>query len=531
MQDVRGNRPSAAPTAADSPGKAFRSIPPKLDTADPLVGALIKGRNGSYSIQGKLGEGGMGVVYLATDNASRSNVALKVISEKHVKAEQRTDMIGRFFREAISAKRIDHPNVIRMMDVGTFRDRIFCVMEYLEGIDLRQLIKKHRKLPWSDVEGLMVQICDGVQAAHDQGIMHRDLKPENIFLTYQDGKKVIKVLDFGLAKSVEGGDERLTKSGNVPGTLAYVAPEQVLKALGERGDYDTRADLYALGVVMYKLLTGEVPFKSDDEMELLLIRTKARPPKPSEVEPDIRKDVEDVIMHALEIDPDDRFQSARELKNAIIACRNGPAEGADLNDRFLDDILGRDVVEDDYDVPIKGSSIVAAPEIADYRAYRGEAPGRGALGKALGWGLALALTGGAAFGVYHYRDRISGTFNEVRKEYDAQTAPRPSASSSSSASPAQAEGYWMTIESGPQGATVYEMNGGRRGERLGSTPLQRRMGPGNHRLFVVRSGYEPKIITVSEEQPTHRVSLIRRQVRRAPAHDDEAVDVPVDESQ
>ncbi|MEW6721792.1 MAG: serine/threonine-protein kinase [Candidatus Micrarchaeota archaeon] len=498
-----GSAPPSQSTRVESPGNAFRKKSPKTDEQDMLVGALMSGMFGKYSIQEWIGGGGMGTVYKAMDVKHNRIVAVKVIKQKSdMSAEERDRIIGRFYREARSAREIDHPNVVKMFDVGTYRDKVFCVMEHLEGMNLKDALVKSGKLQWSEIARLMVQICDGVQAAHDVEIIHRDLKPENIFLTRVRGAEVVKVLDFGLAKSVTG-DQSYTESDNVPGTLAYVAPEQIRKAQGEIEDIDTRADIYALGVMMYRMITGEVPNKGDSSMEALMIRVKVVPRRPSEIDPSVPEEVDSLIMRALEIEPDDRFQTCEELGDAITATLPREEPSAPREEGSLLARMGDAEMVEESSSGMNGRSYVplVRKNEAGERSKRG-----GAAGRIAKWAVITAITAGAAYGGYAYRDAALSMLRGSGET--SSSGAQPTASAPEREAPRQE--FWMTVESSPPRAAVYMMNGQRRGERLGETPLQRRMPSGEFRVMVSRGGFEPQVRRVSDAEPTIRVRLQRR---------------------
>ncbi|MBI5046722.1 serine/threonine protein kinase, partial [Candidatus Micrarchaeota archaeon] len=269
-----------------------------IDSEDPLVGKTIHNK---YKITRKIGGGGMGTIYRAIDQTG-SVVALKVIGADMTTKE---DMRTRFMLEAEAATVVNHPNVIEVTEIGTFSNRVFCVMEYLEGQDLSKLLRKEKRLGWDQFKPLMLQICGGVAAAHDCKIIHRDLKPANIFLIDRNGRDFVKVLDFGLAKFKDSKEEGITLSGTFLGTTSYAAPEQ---ARGSK-DLDNRVDIYALGIIMYEMLTGKVPFKGETPIATLQMHINDVPRRPTELNPSIPRDVEAVIMKALQKKREDRFQS------------------------------------------------------------------------------------------------------------------------------------------------------------------------------------------------------------------------------
>src|SRR4051812_44237688 len=231
-------------------------------TDDPLIGRVLSER---YRILRKVGEGGMGTVYLSEHALIEKKIALKVLFPE---LTRRADLVARFLQEAKSASRIGHENVIDISDFGQSPEGlVYIAMEYLDGQDLGQLLKAAGPLTWPRARPILMQIAKALRAAHEHGIIHRDMKPENVFLIQRDARPdFVKVLDFGIAKSIgqDDGGPRLTQAGMIFGTPEYMSPEQ---AQGQAPDH--RVDIYALGCLMYHLLTGEVPFESDNFMGTL----------------------------------------------------------------------------------------------------------------------------------------------------------------------------------------------------------------------------------------------------------------------
>jgi len=277
-----------------------------------------------YRILRKLGEGGMGVVYLAEHVVIEKKLALKVLFPD---LTRRADLIQRFMQEAKSASRIGHENVIDITDFGQSPEGyVFIAMEYLSGQDLGQLLKAAGLLSWQRAQPIVVQIVKALRAAHERGIIHRDMKPENIFVTPRDdGREFVKVLDFGIAK-VMGLDEdvpRLTRTGMIFGTPEYMSPEQ---AQGQSVDH--RVDIYAVGCIMFHILTGRVPFQADSFMGILSKHMMEAPEPPRSLNPAIDPAIEAVILRAMEKDPAKRFQSMRELLQALVPTPSAELSGA-----------------------------------------------------------------------------------------------------------------------------------------------------------------------------------------------------------
>ncbi len=277
-----------------------------------LVGVALLGR---YQVLERIGDGGMGTVYLAEHTTILKKFAVKVLSPE---LSVRPDHVDRFMREARSASMINHPNVVEITDFGVTPDgQPFFVMEYLQGKDLAQVIGEAGSLPWKRVRPIALQICHALQAAHDQGVIHRDMKPGNVVLSKRGNTpEHVKVLDFGIAKVLgEAEVKGLTQSGTVVGTPEYMSPEQ-----GWGQPVDHRGDIYALGVMIYELLTGKIPFSGTTMMEIL---NRHMFEVPDIRMPNIPEEVGAIILKAMQKDRALRFQSMNELGAAIEAVGTG----------------------------------------------------------------------------------------------------------------------------------------------------------------------------------------------------------------
>jgi serine/threonine-protein kinase len=266
----------------------------------------------------KLGEGGMGSVYLAEHVVIEKKLVLKVLA---LELSRRQDLVARFLQEARSASRIGHENVIDISDFGQSADGlVYIAMEYLEGKDLGEVVRAEGALAWARVRDILVQICRALRAAHDKGIVHRDMKPENIFLIQREGRpEFVKILDFGIAKvmGLDPNGPRLTRTGMIFGTPEYMAPEQ---AEGKEADH--RVDVYAVGCIAYHLITGSTPFVAENFMAMLTKHLMEDPVPPSVRRPDleITPEMDALVLRALEKDRDKRFQNMGELLNGVLTC-------------------------------------------------------------------------------------------------------------------------------------------------------------------------------------------------------------------
>ncbi len=280
-----------------------------------MIGTLLKNR---YRVDTKLGEGGMGVVYKAHDNLLQRTVAIKTLTPALLGNEGPR----RFLREAQAAASLNHPHIVSIFDVVEEAGSFAIVMELVEGKTLRELLP----LPLDRLIEVSIQILQGLDYAHAQGIVHRDIKPENIIIT-ADG--VGKLMDFGLARSE--GRTRLTQTGLIVGTVAYLAPEQ---ALG--GQVDGRSDLYSLGAVLYEAVTEHPPFESDDPISVITQHINVPPVAPHWHNPSVSQGLENMILKLLAKDPARRYQTAREVQDALTAVRTAtPGAGAAMESEKL----------------------------------------------------------------------------------------------------------------------------------------------------------------------------------------------------
>jgi len=285
------------------------------ETNELLSGMIIREK---YQILEKIGSGGMASVYRARHVDFNEIFAIKLINNQYFEDES---FIKRLRAEAVIARKLRHPHAVRIEDLDRTEDgRLFIVMEYVDGQDLRRVIRRTGALPVHRVLDIASQVCSALAAAHALGIVHRDIKPDNIqLLATTDDTDFVKVLDFGIAKlrRSAANDESLTGSGLLLGTPQYLSPEQ---AMGKTGTHiDGRSDLYSLGIVMYEMLTGRVPFQSDTPMGMLVHHLHTLPQPPQNVRPDLNipQPVSDLLMQSLQKCPEDRFKSADEMLTAI----------------------------------------------------------------------------------------------------------------------------------------------------------------------------------------------------------------------
>ena len=270
---------------------------------------IMKGQKISdrYQIIKSIGEGGMANVYLAYDTILDRNVAVKVLRGDLANDEK---FVRRFQREALSASSLTHPNIVEVYDVGEDNGQYYIVMEYVEGKHLKNLLKKRGKLTISEVIDIMLQITDGMSVAHDSYIIHRDIKPQNIMIL-ENG--LVKIMDFGIAMAMNS--TQLTQTNSVMGSVHYIPPEQA------NGKGSTlQSDIYSMGIVMYELLTGSLPYKGDNAVEIALKHLKEPLPSIRDELPNIPQSIENIIIKATAKNPKNRYTDAREMHNDLLTC-------------------------------------------------------------------------------------------------------------------------------------------------------------------------------------------------------------------
>ncbi|MGH9748936.1 MAG: serine/threonine-protein kinase, partial [Candidatus Polarisedimenticolia bacterium] len=297
-----------------------------------------------YEIEALLGEGGMGTVYRARDLELGRTVALKVIRREMA---ARPEILERFKREILLASQVTHRHVLRLHDLGVAGEILFISMQYVEGTDLKTLLRTGGPLPIGRALELARPLAEALQAAHDAGVVHRDLKPQNVLI---DGEGRPYIADFGISRSLDSGST-MTETGAIIGTVDYMAPEQA------RGDTpDHRGDIYAFGVMLYEMLTGELPFRAPSPLSVMMKRVHETAPGVRRVRPEVPAWLSGIVARALERDPALRYQSARDLLHDIDRRRARRAWKRLLRPRVL--------------LPAAGVLLLAAAALAGARFLR-----------------------------------------------------------------------------------------------------------------------------------------------------------------
>ncbi|HKO74420.1 MAG TPA: Stk1 family PASTA domain-containing Ser/Thr kinase, partial [Gaiellaceae bacterium] len=269
-----------------------------MSTSDTLINTLFDGR---YRIVRKLGSGGMANVYLAEDEDLGRRVAIKILNERYANDDL---FIERFRREAKSAAALSHPNIVSVYDRGEAEGTYYIAMEVIEGRSLKELIMTRGPLPIAGALAYTHEMLEALRFAHRHGIIHRDIKPHNILI----GER-LKVTDFGIARA---GASQMTEAGSIMGTAQYLSPEQARGA-----PVTASSDLYSVGIVLYEMLTGKVPFTGDSAIEIAMKHLNDAPKPPSKIRPEIPEELDAVVLRALAKNPEDRYQTAEEFSEDL----------------------------------------------------------------------------------------------------------------------------------------------------------------------------------------------------------------------
>jgi serine/threonine-protein kinase len=479
LVETEGDRPSAEEVPqSDLESDAEHATLPKLDAPPPpsasvpdrenLTGQLIDGR---YQVDYVLGVGSMGVVYGARHAAVGKLVALKALRQ-HLADD--AEAVQRFNAEATAATAIGNQHIVETFDFGKLDDgTVYLVMEYLEGRSLADLIEGWAPLAVERVVKIGLQVAEALEAAHRAGIVHRDLKPDNVFLIERGGEPdFVKILDFGIAKFGQS-QARLTHAGAIFGTPAYMSPEQ---ALGK--ETDGRTDVYALGVMLYEMACGRVPFQGENPLSVLALHATETPPPLSSFVADPSSELEAVIQKCLQKEPRERYQDMAELAQDLARLDSGEAVHAPPPSRSADSV----------------------------RSARAGVPARG---RRTWWVLpAVLMLFGSGFGAYLYLRPMPRAAPAIPSV--SSPVPLPPALPSASARELVPE-VEVALILFPLDARVFR---GR--EDLGPMPVSVKVRPGEPvTVTVERDGYSTRRLTLDGSKTRVVVGLVKRDAERA----------------
>ncbi|EYF02898.1 serine/threonine protein kinase [Chondromyces apiculatus] len=493
------------------------SEPPRTEAADPLLGKVL---NGKFKIQSQLATGGMGTIYKGEQMPLGRTVAIKVLIPNVTSRQLDPNFHKRFSLEASILSKLQHPNIVTVFDYGRIEDadgeRYFMAMEYLEGETLFRRIRRLGRLPPPEAMRIAKQIARGLREAHKQGVVHRDLKPSNVMLcASEDGEEAVKILDFGLVKVLSDDSEELTQQGAFLGSPRFMSPEQI-----SHGKVDLRTDVYSLGVILYQLLCGKVPFESDKSIQILMAHLQQPVPRMKERNPDVEipEPLESLVMRCLSKDPEGRpatmdafvqqlgecarsigvsggFTHAVESLSGITSFRNNgtlkalkeaetlPASAEDIS------IVGASPGRASVPSSVPGDKDKTPPAIAANTTQTGKSKGPILV--------AAALVVAAAIGAF----LLVGKKEEPQSGTPGPTPP-VTATTAPDKRPAS---FTLMVESTPAGASVMED-----GKVLGTTPLQlsvqndqARETP--RRLTVQKDGFQPYSVVQGPSDESVRI--------------------------
>ena len=302
-----------------------------MAVSDTLINTLFDGR---YRILRRLGSGGMANVYLAEDEELGRRVAIKILNDRHASDDS---FVERFRREAKNAAGLSHPNIVSIYDRGEAEGTYYIAMEYLEGRSLKDRIVAEGPLPITAAIEAVRQILRALGFAHRAGIVHRDIKPHNVLLAQEAGERRFKVTDFGISRT---SASQMTEAGSIVGTAQYLSPEQARGA-----PVDQRSDIYSVGIVLYELLTGQLPFTGETPLEIAMKHLSEVPKAPSSIRPEVPPDLDMIVLRALAKDPGDRFESAEEMDAELARVAAGNAVTAETADAATAVLAGAGIAE------------------------------------------------------------------------------------------------------------------------------------------------------------------------------------------
>ncbi len=466
---------------------------------------------GNYKITAKLGEGGMGVVFLAEHPVIGKKVAMKAI---HPELSRNAEVISRFMIEAKSVNQIGHEHIVDISDFGTTPSgEFYFVMEYLQGQAMAERLKSVTKMQAPQALTIAAQVADALGASHDHGIIHRDLKPENIYLVARGSNKdFVKVLDFGLAKLTGRGEEKVshkTRTGSVMGTPFYMAPEQC----EGKASIDHRADIYSLGVILFEMLTGKVPFGGEGYGEIIVKHITMPAPSARAIEPSLSPAIDALLFRAMAKNPDHRFQTMAEFHDAMMDpeayAQAAPSAGipahadvASSNAQRSAMSMSRADRERASQLGVLATGLPSAGTPSTFRETVGEIldeiPARSSRGKTIAIALVVAVAGAA--GLYVLK-------NNQAKPAAAQLAPV--------AAPTTPATVRVNFTSDPNGALIVRAD---TGKELGETPLSTEIPYSDTAIEFVfkKEGYESKVSFVVPNMPAPLSATLQPVAKAAP---------------
>ena len=484
---------------------------------------------GNYKVTAKLGEGGMGVVYLAEHPVIGKKVAIKAI---HPELSKNPEVISRFMTEAKSVNQIGNEHIVDISDFGNTDDgEFFFVMEFLQGESLADRISREHRFPTERALKIAAQVADALSASHQHGIVHRDLKPENVYLINRGASSdFVKVLDFGLAKLTQG-DQKVThktRTGSVMGTPYYMSPEQC----EGRADVDHRSDIYALGVILFEMLTGKVPFGGEGYGEIIVKHITQPPPSLRAINPMLDDQQEQVVLRALAKNRADRYQNMRDFRAAIL----DPHAFTHPGPRMTTSFEGIPAARPDEADAISGQVVFGAPNVIGSRARplpttfgqgsgelsdEGQVPTQSRRGLFIGVGAAAAAAALGAFLLFGgghkeaTRAPSAGT-NEPRGPEQAEQGRNrvddPAAKDpAEQPTPQPPQKVVVAFRSEPAGAQVKQKASG---ALLGVTPFDQEVPYSKDPIDFqfVKDGFEPKTLKVVPDAAA-KLSIVLERVR------------------
>ncbi|WP_437590663.1 serine/threonine-protein kinase [Sorangium sp. So ce1000] len=513
----------------------------RSEPIDPLLGKVL---NGKFKILSQLATGGMGTIYRGEQIPLGRPVAIKVLIPNQASRQLDPNFHKRFFLEASILARLQHPNIVTVFDYGRIeaddQDRFFMAMEFLEGETLFRRVRRQGRLPPPEAMRIARQIARGLREAHKHGVVHRDLKPSNVMLvSNEDSEEAVKILDFGLVKQLGDDSEELTQQGAFLGSPRFMSPEQI-----SHGKVDLRTDIYSLGVILYQMLCGKVPFESEKSIQILMAHLQQPVPRMKERNPDvdIPEPLEALVMRCLAKDPDGRPATMDALIQGLGECARGmgvtTAFGGTQITSF-ESLPGVQISSRSSTVQaLKDAVTLPAPSTEDDPSGRtsGVGSGPGAAATATDASKSVAGAGEARPGGGRKAAILAAigavvvaavafvlTRNPAQSEATPVPTATPTAAPAATGTPSEHKGapsFMLIIESIPAGADVMED-----GKSLGQTPLQlsianEQVRESPRRLTLQKEGFQPySIVQGPSEMSVQTVARLAQVAAPAKADD------------